>query len=167
MRWMYLLRVRLSCIPYFICFRSLQTFNGNVDRNSVRVNWFPIPVVARYIRVVAQSWTSPSAPCFRIDLYGCKNCKSVLLYWHFGKSSQLCSGKNFGGKNWRDLLKSNHHSKAPLVSCSGNDLFINKANKKKEREKERKEEKESKEVRKKKLKRKEKKRKRNRRKKGI
>ena len=72
---------------------SLQTFNGNVDRKSVRVNWFPTPVVARYIRVVAQSWTSSSAPCFRIDLYGCNNSKFVLLHRHFVRSNHLHRAK--------------------------------------------------------------------------
>ena len=71
--------------PQFVYLHSLQTFDGNVDKNSVRANWFPTPVVARYIRVVAQSWTSSSAPCFRIDLYGCNNSKFVLLHRHFGR----------------------------------------------------------------------------------
>ena len=55
-----------SCTGFFT-----QTFDGN-DNKWLRVNWFPVPIVTRYIRVIAVTWTpTGSGPCLRIDLYGC------------------------------------------------------------------------------------------------
>lgn len=46
-----------------------KVFDGNLDRNSKKMNFFPSPVTARYIRVVIKSWHR--APVLRIELLGC------------------------------------------------------------------------------------------------
>ena len=47
----------------------LQMFSTANDQNSVRVNWFHHPFMARYVRIHPQSWQGK--PCLRFDLYGC------------------------------------------------------------------------------------------------
>jgi len=46
-----------------------MVFDGNVDRNSKKMNFFPESINTRYIRIVARSWNR--VPVLRIELLGC------------------------------------------------------------------------------------------------
>ena len=48
---------------------SMQHFVGNEDKTTVVTHELPVPIKARYVRVVAQKWQG--RPCMRIELYGC------------------------------------------------------------------------------------------------
>ncbi|XP_048580732.1 receptor-type tyrosine-protein phosphatase mu isoform X2 [Nematostella vectensis] len=52
-------------------------FDGNSDRDNVKVNWFTRPVGARYIRVL--STASNGATCMRMELYGCNRYVEVKV----------------------------------------------------------------------------------------
>ncbi|XP_048581089.1 uncharacterized protein LOC5499907 [Nematostella vectensis] len=52
-------------------------FDGNSDRDNVKVNWFTRPVGARYIRVL--STASNGATCMRMELYGCNRYIAVKV----------------------------------------------------------------------------------------
>ncbi|XP_048579514.1 uncharacterized protein LOC5502674 isoform X2 [Nematostella vectensis] len=47
-----------------------RIFDGNVNHNTGRVNWFKVPIAAQFIRVHPQAVNGGNA-CMRIDFYGC------------------------------------------------------------------------------------------------
>lgn len=75
--------------PVFFFFIP-QLFYGNVDKDTPVMTEFSYPVVARYMRVLPQSWNG--SLCMRIEVLGCplpsKHCSSHLSLTH---SFQWCS----------------------------------------------------------------------------
>lgn len=55
----------LSCVTV-----SLQLFYGNVDKDTPVMNQFSTPVVARYIRILPQSWNG--SLCLRAEILACQ-----------------------------------------------------------------------------------------------
>ncbi len=55
----------------FVCFSSFcsQLFFGNSDKNTPVLSQFMEPVVARYIRILPQSWNGTM--CMRMEVLGC------------------------------------------------------------------------------------------------
>ncbi|KPP60254.1 hypothetical protein Z043_121759 [Scleropages formosus] len=46
-------------------------FRGNVEKEIPVLNEFPVPAVARYIRVNPRSWFSGGSVCMRVEILGC------------------------------------------------------------------------------------------------
>lgn len=56
------LSLTLCCCPF-------QLFYGNVDKNTPVMNQFFMPIVARYIRILPQSWNG--SLCLRAEVLAC------------------------------------------------------------------------------------------------
>lgn len=48
---------------------SLQTFHGNVDKDTPVLSELPEPVVARFIRIYPLTWNG--SLCMRLEVLGC------------------------------------------------------------------------------------------------
>ena len=64
---------RLVDFCIFIC----QTFSGNVDSNSIKVNRMIIPAKAMSVMLMPLMWQGNVA--FRMELYGCPSSKQKLI----------------------------------------------------------------------------------------
>lgn len=53
-----------------VCVPLLQLFYGNVDKDTPVMTQFSTPVVARYIRILPQSWNG--SLCLRAEILACQ-----------------------------------------------------------------------------------------------
>lgn len=53
-----------------VCVSLLQLFYGNVDKDTPVMTQFSAPVVARYIRILPQSWNG--SLCLRAEILACQ-----------------------------------------------------------------------------------------------
>ncbi|OWF43492.1 Lactadherin [Mizuhopecten yessoensis] len=72
---------------------AVKLFPGNLDRDTVKINYLPSSVDANFIRVMPQGFLITM--CLRIDILGCDatNNKSVS---HTTNGSQMSTGYNWG-----------------------------------------------------------------------
>lgn len=56
-------------LSFTLCNRPFQLFYGNVDKNTPVKNQFFMPIVARYLRILPQSWNG--SLCLRAEVLAC------------------------------------------------------------------------------------------------
>lgn len=61
---------RLQHNSLILCNLLLQLFYGNVDKDTPVMSQFSTPVVARYIRILPQSWNG--SLCLRAEILACQ-----------------------------------------------------------------------------------------------
>ena len=60
-----------------------KEFVGNVDSQTVVTHQFTTPLYARFVRLIPVSWYAHA--CLRLELYGCKEGKSIIMFIFFSK----------------------------------------------------------------------------------
>lgn len=62
-------RHSVATLSFTLCNRPFQLFYGNVDKNTPVKNQFFMPIVARYLRILPQSWNG--SLCLRAEVLAC------------------------------------------------------------------------------------------------
>uniref|UniRef100_A0A8C9RGD6 Inactive carboxypeptidase-like protein X2 n=1 Tax=Scleropages formosus TaxID=113540 RepID=A0A8C9RGD6_SCLFO len=82
-------------------------FRGNVEKEIPVLNEFPVPAVARYIRVNPRSWFSGGSVCMRVEILGCPM-PDPNNYYHRRNEITTTDNLDFrhhGYKEMRQLMK--------------------------------------------------------------